>query len=817
MGQLRSASPFLDRNEGHEKHRDNAQGVYLEVSGQNGFSLKTESLDDFRAGMRVVNIEESHGQVRATVYAADGGRKLVKKIDEYREKDTKYHRPRNADLVNGIESIEKGTIRGLWAGREDGFPVEGICSPYELWLNLPQPTKERPAPLTEVLDDYGSACQSIGIESALDEHIEFPGLTVLVAKVDFEKLNALVATLSSKLGYVVGIRDVPEPNTFFLEEFTSDEQMELAKFAADRTISESEDAAVCLFDTGVNRQHPMLSKVLSPSSLMTYNPAWGVSDTGHGGVAHHGSLMAGVAGYGDVRACLAGMDAITIHHVLESVKILPPNGDNKPEYYPYIMSQSVSLAEIQNPSRSRAICMAVTASAGKQDGTPTAWSATIDQLASGANEPEDDTAKRLFVLSAGNIGEVEYNDRTQNVQYPSINVNSPIQDPAQSWNALTVGAYSRDDLIGGDPKAGAAVAPAGGLSPFSRTSMTWDAKWPVKPDIVCDGGNLAKYHDPYDPPGIVSYTRQPDLDVLTTSATPLGSPFATFNATSAATAQASCIAAELMGRYPQLWPETIRGLIVQSARWTRPMLEQFIGGDRAKYKRGYAELLRTCGYGVPSLSRAVQCMENSVNLIVQDEIVPFVESPSGPKLNEVRFYELPWPHSVLRQLGEADATLRITLSYFIEPVPEAARGERYKYPSHGLRFEVVRKDESKEEFKRSMSLNAEGKRDRKRSGSSINWTLGTDNRDMGSLHSDFAEMSAVDLSEMNYIAIYPVKGWWATRKRLGRVGAKARFALIVTITTPGAGTDLYTEVATEIANAESPIVKVQVDNALTYQ
>ena len=61
-------------------------------------------------------------------------------------------------------------------------------------------------------------------------------------------------------------------------------------------------------------------------------------------------------------------------------------------------------------------------------------------------------------------------------------------------------------------------------------------------------------------------------------------------------------------------------------------------------------------------------------------------------------------------------------------------------------------------------------------------------------------MSAVDLCEMNYIAVYPVKGWWATRKKLERFNSKARFSLIVSITTPKVESDLYSAIKTAITN-----------------
>ena len=55
----------------------------------------------------------------------------------------------------------------------------------------------------------------------------------------------------------------------------------------------------------------------------------------------------------------------------------------------------------------------------------------------------------------------------------------------------------------------------------------------------------------------------------------------------------------------------------------------------------------------------------------------------------MHLHDLPWPRDVLEDLGETPVEMRVTLSYFIEPNP-SRRGHRsrYRYESHGLRFDV---------------------------------------------------------------------------------------------------------------------------------
>jgi hypothetical protein len=55
-------------------------------------------------------------------------------------------------------------------------------------------------------------------------------------------------------------------------------------------------------------------------------------------------------------------------------------------------------------------------------------------------------------------------------------------------------------------------------------------------------------------------------------------------ATSAATAQVARIAAAISADYPELWPETVRALVVHSAEWTAVM-RKWIEGAKSKRAR----------------------------------------------------------------------------------------------------------------------------------------------------------------------------------------------------------------------------------------
>ncbi len=177
-------------------------------------------------------------------------------------------------------------------------------------------------------------------------------------------------------------------------------------------------------------------------------------------------------------------------------------------------------------------------------------------------------------------------------------------------------------------------------------------------------------------------------------------------------------------------------------------------------------------------------------------------------MNEMHMHKIPWPKDVLLSLKDKPATLRITLSYFIEPGPgEIGWQDKYRYASCSLRFDVINSNETIEDFHKRINIKMRGddKKD-KGDGSSRNWFLGTKNRDVGSIHSDFCETTAADLADANYVAVYPLIGWWRERNYLGKSNNKIRYSLIISIETPETSTDLYTPIITQIENKN--IIKI---------
>lgn len=752
------------------------EGTYLEFSGVEKYDLRIKSFDNYTSGIRLLNVREDNGTVKATVYVpANKTGYFLEKVQAYAdslETLDEDQNPKNNDLVRSIEDVRLAFLDAFWVGELSEIPSE-VPVWCEIWLRYEKTD-------SEVADeDFAACCQDLGIE-VNQQKIIFPERLVRLARVSHAQLVGLLEGCN----YLAEIRRAQEPTSFF-DELSGREQSEWVDDLLSRTTFHDSNASVCILDTGIIAAHPLIEPAVSEDHVQAVNQLWGVHD--HDG---HGTEMAGVALYHDLKKKLDGSEPIDVHHSIESVKILPPHGENPPELYGAITEQAVALAEIANPNADRSICMAITSSEyNTKDGSPTSWSAAVDNIASGVGGEDE---KRLFFISAGNVDCAEI----QEAGYPHANELHCIDSPGQSWNAVTVGAYTKDVSIQSALFEGfSPVADNGQLSPYSSTSMLFSPKWPVKPEILLDGGNVATNGS--------DYTSCPDLSLLTTRKEYLTKPFTTTWATSAATAQAAQMSAQIFAEYPGIWPETVRALLVHSARWTPQMEQQFC--TDTKKSGGCRHLLRTCGYGVPNLERAIQCMDNAVNLIVQGEIQPYEKRDGRTQMKEMHLHQIPWPSEILQSLGETEVEMRVTLSYFIEPGPgEKGWKDRYRYPSCGLRFDVINTDETVEDFKKRINVKMRGE-DRFDSGEgssgSDRWFLGSGNRDVGSIHSDFIKTSAVDLCQAKYLAVYPVIGWWRERSHLGRIDSKVRYSLVVSISTPDVNVDLYTPIVTQIPNA----------------
>lgn len=759
--------------------------IRIEFQSEPGFDLELKSLDSARkGGFELLNVRRGAGNVTfATVLVP---RKQLKHFRtlfaDYIAKNSKKGSPAHQALVESIATIRRAGLQSLWTDPPDEFPTGKEPVWVELWLRK----------TASAAEGFRATATKLGIATNSREVI-FVDRVATMAFGSVEQLGHLIEEDET----VAEVRRAKLTAADFME-LTPREKTEWTQDLATRVQKPPFAApAVCLLDTGVNNGHVLLQPVIPNSDLMTCDPTWRVDDH-HG----HGTEMAGLALFGDLVPLLASGAPVALSHGLESVKLLPPPpGQNKPEAYGALTKEAVARAEVQSPKRERTVCLTVASTDKRDRGRPSSWSAAVDQLASGA----DDGQQRLLCVAAGNVSPDDF------LNYPASNQTDSIHDPGQSWNALTVGALADRDVITDPTFSGwSPIAPLGDLCPSSTTSLVWAKTWPLKPEIVMPGGNAAV------DPGRTEADFTDCLSLLSTHWKPLQRPFTPTGETSAASALAARLAALVQARYPHMWPETVRALLVHSAEWTGAMLKRFPkSGNRV-----HPNLLRCYGFGVPNRDMALYSADNAVTLVSEHWIQPYDERITKGKTGkrkeyvtrEMHLHKLPWPTDVLRELGAVDVELRITLSYFVEPSPgERGWKNRHRYASHGLRFDIQTATETRDAF--MVRINKAAREDDEKPTSSSDasaWSLGPDLRSAGSIHSDIWTGPAVDLAARNHLAVYPTIGWWRERHHLGRWNQKTRYALVVSIRAPEIETDIYTPIASLIPTS----VPVPIPSAL---
>lgn len=724
--------------------------------------------------------------VKAAVFVPFGQlRVLANKVEDYANaakdnlnRQDQVTRPRNEALLANISSISVAAFEALWTDPERA-PALTTPAWFELWIRRDDERWE-----TQIEREFK------------DLNLDFPELKLVLPEHVVVVARATRGQLESSIDLLNSLSEIrmARPCSVGLTDLSGIEQEEWIDEALERIHWPSDEApAVCLIDSGVNRSHPLIEPLLHEDDCETV-----FADEDRADDMDHGTPMAGLAAFGDLRRLMLSTETWQQLHCLESVKLVRSGATHDPDNYGAVTLQAIALPEIAS-QRSRVYCMAITAPGPNTEGNPSAWSSAIDMAAAGC---EHQTATpKVILLAAGNTRE-----HPDGFDYPGDLLRAPVEDPAQAWNAITVGAITSLVVIGeDDDEALRAVplAPVHGLSPFTRTAHEWRPNWPIGPDVVMEGGNLARGHDG-------GHLHLDSLQPLSTAAAFRLRPITPFNATSAATAQTACIAARLVQRYPDFRPETIRGLLVHSARWPDDVLRRINLDPHAAGKTAQVEdLMRSYGFGVIDEGRALASLENQTTVVMERVIQPYKGEWNEPKLNECHLIALPWPRQALESQPDVSVTLRVTLSYFVAPNPGSRtweKSQKYHYANCLLRFRPKHRDMSPEEFRSRLDADSRSSGDNFQDSG---WAVGGTRRGKaGSLVQDIWRGSAAQLAEMGHIAVIPAKGWWAYRRfRPGHElhGCHQRqvhYSLIVSLEAQTA-VPIYNEIEQAIATIEA--------------
>lgn len=579
---------------------------------------------------------------------------LRRKIADYADPDksTKTGKPKNLRLVAPLEGMRLASIADLsdgWLRSDVLTPEEGTW--VELWARGGRLASEderdrvRNA-LAEFLAKHQSGQDTLESAFMATEH-------------DIYMVELSGAALMDLPAELPDVYHVTPPERPSIPEML--DPYDGVDLPAIENPPESVSTVVVL-DSGVSERHPLLESILIAPGVSAI-PGDGSADDSHG----HGTRMAGVVAYGDLGQTLGNGDPIRSRATLQNHRILSGHKQPNPEFMLDRTRDAILAAEATHAPR-RVFNLSVGAPTGSP-GDPTPWGAAIDQLAYAQG------GGRLISVAAGN--EPVFG-RPYPADYPTKNLSAGLLSPGEAANAITVGAVTDFGSVDGNDPNRTPLADKGSLCPSSRCDVGGNR--PIKPDVVAEGGNLSTDG--------TNSRADAGMQVVTTSKDhAIGPWLALTNATSAATAQISGDLAEIWEANPTRWPQTIRGLLIHSARWTPTMRTQF--SDRR-------DRLRAFGYGRPNVDAARQSILERPTLLLEHRIYP--ERPLGAG-HEMHFVELPLPDDELRALGGAQVEISVTLSFFVEPNESRVR----RYQGASLKWGLQRPLESPENFSRRVN------------------------------------------------------------------------------------------------------------------
>ena len=320
-------------------------GDYISFASFPGLEIALESLDVQRSGeqpelVAVQEVETPEGLLKiATVYIPDGKKEyFLNHLTKYVETSGE-DRTRHAALVDGIQAIRRATIRELWTDSEQDFPsITTERRWWEMWLRKRDGHElER---LTAFADQH---------ELRTSEHyLGFGDRTVVLLEASADQIAEAFLSLDD----IAELR-APQEVATFLGELPPVEQAEWVDDVRRRLRVAPDDApVVCILDRGVQDSHPLLAESIDQSGLYVADPSWQVHP-----IHPHGTEMAGLALYGDLRSVVVDSRTIQLNHRLESVKILPDCSQNDRELYGAITARAVDQAEIQSVERPGSSCL----------------------------------------------------------------------------------------------------------------------------------------------------------------------------------------------------------------------------------------------------------------------------------------------------------------------------------------------------------------------------------------------------------------------------------------------------------------------------
>ncbi len=411
--------------------------------------------------------------------------------------------------------------------------------------------------------------------------------------------------------------------------------------------------AIVVLDSGVATGHPLLGAAIGDAQNFLQGSRSAADENGHG------TMVAGIALYGDVEVCLREGRFIPQLRLF-SGRITDENSQGQSDFIENAVAGAVSYFSSQYG------CKIFNLSFGDSmkpyhGGHVRGLAAVLDSLAQEHGV--------LFVVSAGNFYGTEEFPMHWLHEYPHYLFDEAcrILDPAPAVNVLTVGSIARHEVsrlatrfpndVEYQP-----IARRDQPSPFTRTGP--GPLGAIKPELVEYGGNLSvNVRHGVDRLDIGNATLG---EISTSLEFAHGSPFAMDVGTSYAAPRIANLAGRLLATYPDADANLLRALILAHA--SQP------DAARTLLKGDVEKLFRIVGYGRPDSGAALLSDEQCVTLMANDRMSGDVH----------HFYEIPLPDDFLSG-GRWKRTVTVALAH--TPI---VRRTRIKYKGSALSFKVVK-------------------------------------------------------------------------------------------------------------------------------
>ena len=215
------------------------EGITIEFRSAPGFDLAFEKLDLARSRIELLNVREVDGTFLATCYVPDGKLDvLVKKVTAYINELTKFNKPKNAALVESIESIGLATIDALWTD-EEPMPEGDGDHWWEIWIR----TAELSA--RDSFNRFLAAAQVLNVHVA-QQRLEFPERVVTTIRANRAQLSQAVDLLN----LIAEIRNADRPPVVPHELHLTAQDVLVANLAGRIEVG-GNDVSVAILDTGI--------------------------------------------------------------------------------------------------------------------------------------------------------------------------------------------------------------------------------------------------------------------------------------------------------------------------------------------------------------------------------------------------------------------------------------------------------------------------------------------------------------------------------------------------------------------------------------